>query len=317
MLIAVSLSLLLSAFFSGTESGFYFVRKERLRVLEAQAVMPAKVLVAMMEHPRALVCTMLVGNNLALQLGTESTVRYISDGDWNHPWLTAEVLTTLFLFFPFFLFGEVLPKTTYRIYGLELLLKTVPLIQLSRWLFWPIAAFVGWLSKLLERQCGVEMDGAPVFDRDYMSKNIGLAHAGGVLSDEQLESLNQAMASGSQPVGRMMDSLIQSSMLSINSSIADVMKVYGRDPMVAYPVFERRKTHVVGWVDMGEVTRAGYGGDSLRPWLKDPVYVDWAMPFRDAMSLFFEGNVPILFVKKEGKVVGFIPWVDALHKMLR
>jgi CBS domain containing-hemolysin-like protein len=106
-------------------------------------------------------------------------------------------------------------------------------------------------------------------------------------------------------------------MLEMKTSVVNLLRWYEREPMVAYPVYHQKKTQVVGWVDMRKVTRSGYQGKSLKPWLEEPVTVDWSMPFHDAMNLFFEKEVPLLFVMKDERVVGFVPWVDALQRMLR
>ena len=56
---------------------------------------------------------------------------------------------------------------------------------------------------------------------------------------------------------------------------------------------------------MRAITRSGYQRRSLEQWLQEPVCVDWDMPFHDAVTLFFEKEVPILFVQRSEKIVGF------------
>ena len=176
LMVGVSLSLILSAFFSGTESGIYFVSKEKLRVLEAQGNRKAKRLLFMLASPGALVSPCWWATISPFRSAPIAPCA-TSPRRWDHPWITAEIMTTA-LFLPFFLFGEVLPKATYRLYGQEMMLGSVRIIQCFRWLFWPISATVGWVARRLEAAWGLNPETEASFDRDHMSKNIGLAHAG-------------------------------------------------------------------------------------------------------------------------------------------
>lgn len=317
MLSLVALSLLLSAFFSGTESGFYFIKKERLKFLEAQGSKVGSRLLELMRHPGALLSTLLIGNNLALQMGTDSMMRQVTEWGWGGGWLTPEMVTTLVLFFPFFIFGEVLPKATYRLYAEELLTRTVPLIDLCRYLFWPIAFVVGKVAHLLKTSLGAVDEEEFSFDRNNLSVNLGEAYAGGVFSEEQMDSIGQVMNSGDQPVERMMTSLVQCPMISIDSSREEITALYEEVPYTAYPIYAQKKTKVMGWVDMRRLSKAEYSQTHLLDCMEKPVTVEWGTPFHDAIKLFFEKEVPVIFVKNDGKVVGIIFWVDALLKLLR
>jgi putative hemolysin len=318
LLVGVLVSLVMSAFFSGTESGFYFIKNERLKFLEAGGSKAANVILGYLKHPGVMLSTLLVGNNLALQLGTDSMMRYVSDQDWHHPILTAEILTTLILFLPFFIFGEVLPKATYRLYCEELLLKTVPIIAFFRVIFFPISFVVGGIAHLLRKKFKVTSEDDFSFDRNSLSTSLGHAYAGGVFSPEQMESIGQVMNSGDQPVERMMTSLTQCPMFSLDISRQAVSDIYDAAPYTAYPVYAQKKTDIVGWVDMRRLAKVGFSDAHLLDCLQKPVTVPMGTPFHDAISLFFEKEVPIIFVlSRDDKIVGSIFWVDALLKLLR
>ena len=318
LFLGVMVSLVLSAFFSGTESGFYFIKNERLKLLEAHGSKAATKILGYLKHPGAMLSTLLVGNNLALQLGTDSMMRYITDQHWSHPYLTAEILTTLILFLPFFIFGEVFPKATYRLYCEELLLKTVHVITFFKVLFFPISFVIGGISHALRRKVGMPMEDDFSFDRNNLSASLGHAFAGGVFSPEQMESIGQVMNSGDRPVERVMISLTQCPMLSLDITQEAMSEIYEATPYTAYPVYAQKRTEIVGWLDMRQLAKVGFSDANLLDCLQKPVTVPWGTPFHDAISLFFEKEVPIIFVlSREGKIVGSIFWVDALLKLLR
>jgi CBS domain containing-hemolysin-like protein len=245
-------------------------------------------------------------------------MRYVAEQKWEHPILTAEILTTLILFLPFFIFGEVLPKATYRLYCEELLIKTVPIIAFFRVLFSPISFVVGGIAQLLRKKFGVTAQEDFSFDRNSLSANLGHAFAGGVFSPEQMESIGQVMNSGDRPVERMMTSLTQCPMFSLDISQQEVSEIYQATPFTAYPVYAQKKTDIIGWVDMRRLAKVGFSDAHLLDCLQKPVTVAMGTPFHDAISLFFEKEVPIIFVlNSEDKIVGSIFWVNALLKLLR
>ncbi len=61
-LLGTLIALFLSAFFSGSESGLYFVRKERISILDAQGDRRASRLLKVIKDPQKMIITMLIGN---------------------------------------------------------------------------------------------------------------------------------------------------------------------------------------------------------------------------------------------------------------
>ena len=70
LLMGLLTSLVLSAFFSGSESGFYFISKDKLSLRAAQGEDKAERLLKLLSRPGEIISTMLIGNNVALQMGT-------------------------------------------------------------------------------------------------------------------------------------------------------------------------------------------------------------------------------------------------------
>jgi putative hemolysin len=314
LLVGIAISLVLSAFFSGSESGFYFIKKEKLSVLEAQGNGPAKRLLKLLKSPGALVSTMLIGNNIALQLGTEVTFLYLNK-EWENPWLSLEVATTLILFLPFFIFGEVLPKATYRLHAEFLLLRSVVLIIFCRWIFSPIATVVSGITWILERSFGIQREESQSFDRENLSANLGHAYAGGVLSEEQLDSVSQAMNTGDLPVERRMTPLLQGTMVSAEATLKEISDLYRKNASPCFPVYGRKRTEILGVVDLRRLAHKK-GSLDLSKNLLPMTTVEWGTPFHQTLDLFFDKNSPIIFVQRQGKTVGYITWVDALTKLL-
>ncbi len=138
--------LVLSAFFSGFETGFFSSNHIRVRFLAENERQPGAMrMLAHYERPGRLITTILVGNNLCLVVGTIALTSALGGT------LATLVATPLFLFF-----GEILPKSIFRTHPTRLTLKLMPVMRFFDALLLPLALPVSWLSNALLRLAGGE-----------------------------------------------------------------------------------------------------------------------------------------------------------------
>ena len=136
----------LSAFFSGSETGFYRVSTLQLTLEKQRGDSVASRLFYFVTHPERFVATTLVGNNVANYLTTLAIGLFVG-AIWNQSDGTFEIMATLVLTPVVFIFGELIPKSLYyrspmlllrggsvgfRIFYLIFLPVSYPLILVSR-----------------------------------------------------------------------------------------------------------------------------------------------------------------------------------------
>ncbi len=143
----------LSAFFSGSETGFYRVARVRLVMDAKSGNWVARALLWFISRSSVVVATVLIGNNLAnylvslgLLLASQSVLA--RSGDWLSTLLP--VLMTPFLF----IYGELLPKYLYYQVPYRLLRLGAPLMLMSAALFAPVSIIVIGLEFLWQRVAG-------------------------------------------------------------------------------------------------------------------------------------------------------------------
>ena len=139
--ILVAAGLFLSAFFSGSETGFYRVTRVRLVMDAKSGKWIARSLLWLISRPSIVVATVLIGNNIAnymvslgLLLASQSLL-----SNWNEQIQTfLPVLATPFLF----VYGELLPKYLY--YNAPYILSTrgAPVMIFCAALFIPISSLI-------------------------------------------------------------------------------------------------------------------------------------------------------------------------------
>lgn len=144
--------MLLSAFFSGSETGLYRVSRTRLVLDGLSGSRAAKGIVWLLNHPAIFVATTLVGNNLAnyvtsfaVVLGVATLFGAGTSADLIGPMLMTPIV---------FVFGELLPKYLFYHAPYRLITATRPLLLGAAVLFAPISMVLGLLGQVLQRITG-------------------------------------------------------------------------------------------------------------------------------------------------------------------
>lgn len=132
------LGVVLNAFFAGYETGFVSSNPIRVRhMAEKENDLQAKRLLTYMEHPDRMITVVLLGTNIALVMGTMALTDLVRDPFW------ATVIATP----AFLVFGEVLPKSMFRLHPTRLTLRLLPVIRFFEALLTPLVLPVTWLSQ--------------------------------------------------------------------------------------------------------------------------------------------------------------------------
>lgn len=193
--------MLLSAFFSGSETGMMSVNRYRLRHLAQQGQPGAQRIQAMLAKPDRLIGLILIGNNLvniaASAIATILCLRWFGDAGI----LIATFGTTLIVL----IFAEVTPKTIAALHPERVATPASWILQPLLRVMYPVVAFINLLTNGLIRLLGINPQSP--------------ARADALSSDELRTVVNEA------------SSMIPSSHQQMLLSILDLEKVTVEDVM--------------------------------------------------------------------------------------
>lgn len=152
--LATAFLLLLSAFFSSSETAIFTVPKERVTGQSTTSA-NARTLSRLRENPHRLLVTLLVGNNVVnVAISSIVTVLVVQ----NLPPGPAVVATTVITSVLVLVFGEIVPKS----YGLghaeTWSLTVAPIIALVERLLSPIITAFDWLTRGINERIAGESD---------------------------------------------------------------------------------------------------------------------------------------------------------------
>ncbi len=147
----IILSLVLSAFFSGSEMAFLTSNKLIIEINKKKYPTISKVIDRFNNHPGIFISTILIGNNVALVVYSLEMAKLLSPflntlgANDTAVMLTQTVVSTLIILIT----AEFLPKTLIQIYpSMMLNIIALPLMFFYA-LFYPISRFTQWISHLI------------------------------------------------------------------------------------------------------------------------------------------------------------------------
>ncbi|MHC4262259.1 MAG: CNNM domain-containing protein [Planctomycetota bacterium] len=204
LLLTLTLCLILSAVFSGSETGFYSLSRVKLDADVRAGRRNARLVDRLTRDERGLLITILIGNNLMLELVTtlgDDALGRVSEV----PVELREVVLTVILTPMIFFAGELIPKDLFRYRPHSLLGLCAPVIGAARVVFWPLSLLLRGVGVALERTIGIRERGIQqVFGRESVLSLLDEgARAGTVAPHAQVLAQN-VLELRSIPVERVM-----------------------------------------------------------------------------------------------------------------
>ena len=146
-LIAMVICLILSAYFSATETSFSSLNKTRLKVLADDGNKKAERALKLAENYDKLIFTILIGNNI-VNIAMASIVTLLFIGIYGDVGATIStvVVTVVVLFF-----GEITPKSIAKDMPEKFAMFSAPFIRVWIWVLTPVNFLLSQWKKLVSR----------------------------------------------------------------------------------------------------------------------------------------------------------------------
>jgi putative hemolysin len=249
--------LLLSAFFSSSETAFISLQKVRVQNLIDNKVRGAKLVSRMIEKPEKLLSTILLGNNFvntaAAALATALAIKF-----WpSQGVLIATIAVTILLL----IFCETTPKTIATRHAEGLALFYARPIEALAWLLTPFVVALSWIASGFSRMLG----GAPVpkslASEEEIRTMISMGHKEGTVEEEEAEMLHKVFDFGNRPVMEVMVPRTEVIWVTKGTKLDDFLKLYAENPLSRFPVYDDNIDNVVGILAVKDIVMAQAKGN--------------------------------------------------------
>jgi CBS domain containing-hemolysin-like protein len=321
-LVTATITVILSAAFSGLETGIYRLSRLRLRLGAEKGDLKYVLLSKAMRDGSALLLTLLVANNLANYLATSSiTYLFLSVAPAHAAELLATSLTAPLLF----IFGESLPKNIF-LYRADVLTPYLgPFVfVIHQALTWSgVVPLLRWISRLLAR-----LVGAPVPPKRMMvSSQIHQVRTilrdiqeEGLFSHTQAEMLDRIVSIPTLRLSTVMVPMARVQMIPLHTDRAALVEELRKHAFTRLPVWRDDPSNIVGFIDVYEAMAAGEAFASVEAFLKPVRSLDADTLVTDAIEVLRREQVKLILVtRRRGSrdaPVGIVTMKDLVEELM-
>lgn len=239
--IALAISLVLSFFFSGSETALTAVNRMKVQHRAEQGERMAQKLLMLIAKPDRMITTILIGNNIVnIAMPTLLTLIALKY-DWDIALATAGLTIIIIIF------GEVLPKTIAVTFADKIAYIVAPiisvLVQIMRPLTFLIAKFTNIFIRIISKGAVKEA----TLTKEELRSMVDIASTEGTFKEDESERLKGVLDFPHKDVEDVLETH-RTEIVGIptNATYEEVRDIILEHYYTRYPVYEESMDHIVG-----------------------------------------------------------------------
>ncbi|WP_370230561.1 HlyC/CorC family transporter [Cognatishimia sp.] len=323
----IAVLLMMSAFFSGSETALTAASRGKLRTQADKGNRGATRALKITEDSERLIGSVLLGNNLVNILATSLATSLLTQAFGDSGVALATLVMTLLVL----IFAEVLPKT-YAITAPESAASRVSgIIQVVVVVFAPVVSAVRLLVRGVLRIFGVrtDPDSQILAVREEIAGALQLGHSEGIVEKEDRDRILGALDLAERTVEEIMLHRSGIEMINADDAPADILSQCLESNHTRLPVFKDDPENIVGVVHAKDLLRAMHAhiadsdgtpnlsNFSLSEVAKTPYFVPDTTSLDDQMRQFLKRRSHFALVVDEyGALRGLITLEDILEEIV-
>lgn len=307
--------IIMSAFFSSTETAFSCANKIKLRALSSNGNKRAsKVLDLAEDNYDKFISTVLIGNNIVnLSATTLATIFFaglIVDGN------TSALVSTAVMTVAVLIFGEITPKFIAKTYPEKLSMGLYPLIKLFYYVFYPLnLIFGGWkwfLSKVFRLKT------EEVVTEDEIMTIVEEAEEDGTLNTEETKLIRSVIEFDDLEVGDILVPRVNIVAIDVSSSMEEIRKVFDNEGYSRIPVYKDSVDTIIGTIHQKDFYTAYLRGKKgIDGIMQNAFYTTEHAKISDLLRQLQKKKVHIAVVLDEyGGTLGIVTLEDILEELV-
>ena len=321
--ILITLCLIGSAFFSGTEIAYTSLSKLKMKQQEDSKNPLQRLVNFIYNHYDFSLSTVLVGNNLvniaATSLATVLAVNLAaaSGGKLNNE-LAASIVTVVMTGI-ILIVGEITPKMIARRCSEGFAkLAAYPLLVLMI-LFFPVVWLTSVIVKILSHLWKKKDAQEVTITEEELENLLDTAEDEGVIDETETELLQSALEFTDMDAADILTPRIDVVGFEIGDSIESILATIQETQFSRYPVYEKTVDHVVGILIAKHLLRELVDNPDvqLKDLMLEPFFIPKSMHLHDIMDEFRKHGSHMVFVADEyGGISGIVTMEDVLEQLV-
>jgi CBS domain containing-hemolysin-like protein len=315
-LVILSVCVVASGFFSGSETALVGIQRERVEQLRAIDRRGAFVQ-RLIADPDAMLSTLLVANNFVNILGASvATVLFVDllGADWG-PWAATAAVTSVIL-----VIGEITPKTLATRYPERYSLLVAPVVWRLSIILRPISRFFLAISRGLMRLFGIRFGDTDhgVTEDDIRAMSI-LAERSGDIEAAEREIIHSLFSLADLSVRDVMTTRVEIRTLQSPATFEDVKSLVSDTGHSRFPVIKDNLDDVIGVLYVKDLVGMAHepSPSDINRVLREPAFVPESKAVLDLLLEMRAARFTFALITDEhGGVEGLVTTKDLLTELV-
>ncbi len=313
---AIILLVILSAYFSGSETAMMALNRYRLRHLANEGHGGAKRASQLLERPDRLLGVILIGNNFvnfsAASIATLIALRILGESGV----AAAPIICT----FVFLIFSEVAPKTIAAAHPEKIALPSSYVLQVLLWVSYPLVWLVNWIANGLLWMLGIRQDNT---NHDHLSRDElrTVVFEGSKIAAQPQNMMLGVLDLDKVTVDDIMVPRTEIVGIDINDALDEIVSQICSSQHTRMPVFRDDIENVIGILHLRKAAKFLTADDltiaAILQETDDPYFVPENTPLQTQLYNFQQAKQRIALVVNEyGDIEGIVTIEDILEEIV-
>jgi len=310
------LLLILSGFFSGSETGMMAANKIKLRNLSKKSKTSAKRALELLKRPDQLLSAILVGNNFANILASAIVTIIMIDYFGGNVLLGSVILTIVIL-----IFSEITPKTMATIKPESFATRSSFILNILIYIFKPIIFFTNFLSRLILKLFKLDAKDASLNENLNTEELKTLLEESGELIPKQYRKMLSSVLGMEELV--VEDIMIPTSEIigiDINENYKNATKIIESTEYTRLPVYQDSIDNMIGILHLKDshsfLENFNANNQNYKKILQKTYFVSQSTLLMKQLREFLSNNQSLgLVVDEYGEIEGLISVEDIFKEI--
>ena len=307
--------IMLSAFFSSSETALTTVSSVRIRTLVEEGNKRAAILEKVVENKSKMLSAILIGNNVVNLSASALTTSFMINTFGNaYVGLGTGIITLLIL-----IFGEISPKTMATVKAEKIALRFCGIVNVLMKILTPVIFIVNFLANSFIRLTGTD----PTAKTETITENelrtiVDVSHEEGVIESEERWMINNVVDFGDAQAKDIMVPRIDMVLASEDVTYDELMEIFRENMFTRVPVYRDTTDNIIGIINMKDLLF--YKQENpfrIHDYLREAYFT---YEFKKTSELFMEmrqNSVSLAIVLDEyGATAGLITLEDLLEEIV-
>ena len=304
--------LILSAYFSATETAFSSANGTKLRTLAEKGSKKAKLACELLEHYDKLLSTILIGNNivniLMASIGTVLFVRHYGDAGAT---ISTVVVTVVVL-----VFGEISPKSVAKDCAERFAMFSAPILQVFLFVLTPLNFLFSLWKKLLAKV--FRLNGESKLSQEELLMLVDEVQQDGSIDKNEGELLKNAIDFSEQQAQDILIHRVDLAALPITASKEEVAALFTGTKYSRLLIYQDSIDHILGTVHQKDFyVGCGITEKPLEEIIVPPLFVLENEPISRLLKTLQKAKTHVAVVVDEyGGTCGIVTMEDILEELV-